>query len=197
MQTATLLADVEKHVRDLFLQYQHPYLIYHNLAHTGKVVTRTKEIAEFYKYNDLNKFIVMAAAWFHDTGHLQGDMDAHEQKSVGLMVEYLSSRNVDFNLIGEIGKCIMATKMPVNPVSLSEKIICDADTYHLGTEDFFEQNNLVKLELEARSGKTIENWHASSLVFMKTHHYYTSYCQQVLSEGKKKNIQKLISQNAE
>ena len=88
----------------------------------------------------------------------------------------------------------MATKMPVSPTTLSEKIICDADTYHLGTEEFFEQNNLVKLELEARLGITIENWHTSSLLFIQAHHYYTPYCQALLSDGKSRNIHRLIGQ---
>jgi predicted metal-dependent HD superfamily phosphohydrolase len=194
MQTAILLTEIEKHVRELFFKYQHPYLIYHNWQHTMRVVTHTKEIADYYKYNDVSLFIVLAAAWFHDTGHLQVNMDTHEQKSSALMVEFLSSKGIDPIIIEEISKCIMATKMPVNPTSLSEKIICDADTYHLGTEAFFEQNNLVKLELEARLGITIENWHTSSLAFIQTHHYYTSYCQALLAAGKDKNIQRLSGQ---
>lgn len=194
MQTAILLTAIEKHVRELFLKFQHPYLIYHNLQHTIQVVTHTKEIAEYYKYNEVSLFIVLAAAWFHDTGHLQVNMDTHEQKSITLMTDFLSSKGVDPIIIGEISKCIMATKMPVNPTTLSEKIICDADTYHLGTEAFFEKNNLVKLELEARLGITIENWHTKSLTFIQTHHYYTSYCQALLADGKSKNIQQLIWQ---
>ncbi len=197
MQTVTLLADIEKHVSGLFQQYQRPFLLYHNLQHTIEVVAHTKEIATFYQYNDLELFKVLAAAWFHDTGYLLADTNSHELKSTDLLVDFLFSRKVASNIVEEISKYIMATKMPVNPQSLSEKIICDADLYHLGTDDFFVHNKLVKAEVEARLGTVVDNWRNSTMSFMITHHYYTSYCQQLLNEGKQKNLQKLISQNAE
>ena len=43
-------------------------------------------------------------------------------------------------LIDAIASCIMATKLPRNPKNLLEEIICDADTYHLGTKDFKKTN---------------------------------------------------------
>ena len=198
MQIATLLAEIEKHVKGLFSQHPRPYLHYHNLYHTLQVVSHTKEIAQFYQYNDLDLFMVMAAAWFHDTGYLMADnTEVHEQKSIELMAEFLTTKNVAFNIIENISHFIMATKMPVNPQSLSEKIICDADLYHLGTDDFFNHNQLIKEELEARLHKPMENWRNSSLSFLITHHFFTTYCQDQLNEGKQKNLQKLIAQNSE
>ncbi|OQP42932.1 hypothetical protein A4H97_12330 [Niastella yeongjuensis] len=197
MHTATLLSDIEKHVKSLFSQYPRPNLIYHNLQHTVQVVTHTKEIAEFYQYNNLELFKILAAAWFHDTGYLLADSSTHELKSIDLLVDFLSTRRVDHRTIEEISKYIMATKMPVNPHTLSEKIICDADLYHLGTDDFFVHNKLVKAELEAKLGRKIEDWSNSTLSFMITHHFYTSYCQEHLNAGKQKNLQILISQQGE
>jgi predicted metal-dependent HD superfamily phosphohydrolase len=198
MQPASLLADIEKHVKDLFSQYPRPYLRYHNLYHTLQVVSHTKEIAQFYKYNDPDLFMLMAAAWFHDTGYLLADnTEMHEQKSIELMAAFLSSKNVAFHIIENVSKNIMATKMPVSPQTLSEKIICDADMYHLGTDDFFNHNQLVKEELEAKLHKPMENWRNSSLSFLITHQYFTTYCQELLNAGKQKNLQKLIGQNAE
>ena len=93
MQPASLLADIEKHVKGLFSQYPRPYLRYHNLYHTLQVVNHTKEIAQFYKFNDPDLFKLMAAAWFHDTGYLLADnMEMHEQKSSELMADFLSSK---------------------------------------------------------------------------------------------------------
>ena len=101
METVTLLTEIERYVRQLFSKYQRPYLIYHSLQHTTRVVTHTKEIAEYYKYNDLSLFIVLTAAWFHDTGHLQVNMDTHEQKSISIMVEFLSSKGIDATIMGK------------------------------------------------------------------------------------------------
>jgi predicted metal-dependent HD superfamily phosphohydrolase len=198
MPVASLLAEIEKHVKGLFSQHPRPYLHYHNLYHTLQVVSHTKEIAQFYKYNDQDLFTVMAAAWFHDTGYLLADnTEMHEQKSIEVMAEFLSAKNVAFNIIEKIASFIMATKMPVSPHSLSEEIICDADMYHLGTDDFFNHNQLVKEELEAKLNKPMENWRNSSVSFLITHRFYTTYCQDLLNEGKQKNLQKLIGQNNE
>lgn len=197
MQYSLLLKDIEAHVRELFEKYAHPYLLYHNLAHTISVVHHTHEIAEYYLYDTHHHFIVTAAAWFHDTGHLLTGMEGHEQKSVELMKVFLAPKNISDEIIQEISWCIMATRMPVKPFTLSEKIICDADTYHLGTEAFELQNNLVKLELEARTGNPVSNWHAASLAFIQSHRYYTSYCQQLLTEGKERNIHKLLAEKGE
>ena len=43
----------------------------------------------------------------------------------------------------EITGNIMATKIPRNPKNLLQQIICDADTYHLGTKDFKETNKKI------------------------------------------------------
>ena len=197
MHTATLLAEIEQHVKGLFAQYPRPHLFYHNLQHTIEVVAHTKEIAQFYQYNDGELFKIMAAAWFHDTGYLLADTNTHELKSIDLLIDFLFPRKVAPDITEEISKYIMATKMPVNPQSLSEQIICDADLYHLGTDEFFTHNKLVKAELEAKLGTTIENWRNSTLSFMINHHFHTTYCQEQLNAGKQKNLQLLISQNGE
>ena len=36
-------------------------------------------------------------------------------------------------LIQRVSSCIQATRMPQSPLSQVEKIMCDADLYHLGT----------------------------------------------------------------
>jgi hypothetical protein len=38
-------------------------------------------------------------------------------------------------LAEKIWQCIMATKRGSDPVSVAEKIICDADTYYFGTPE--------------------------------------------------------------
>ncbi|OQP60198.1 hypothetical protein A3860_34540 [Niastella vici] len=79
---------------------------------------------------------IFIAAWFHDTGYLFAGRYEHEQKGVEIMRELLIKLTRDSELIDEIEDCIMATKMPRNPKNILEEIICDADTYHLGTEHF-------------------------------------------------------------
>ena len=46
----------------------------------------------------------------------------------------------------------MATKFPRDPKNLLEQIICDADTYHLGTEEFEEMNKRMLEETKLKKG---------------------------------------------
>lgn len=194
MDTTTLLANIELHVRTLFKQHQQTYLYYHNLQHTLDVVQHTAEIAAHYKLHPSHQLIVLAAAWFHDTGQLFADYATHELKGKELMEEYLQQQDVPADIISEIGKCIMATKMPVHPVSLLEKIICDADTYHLGTDAFPAQDELVWQEMYARTGISMELRTEKTLAFMRSHQFYTAYCHSRLAEGKAYNIDQLVAQ---
>ena len=58
--------------------------------------------------------------------------------------------------------------MPRNPNNILEEIICDADLYHLGTNDFDKKGELYKNEIEALQGFKIpeKDWLQNNLKFM-------------------------------
>lgn len=58
------------YVSAIFSEYLKPELVYHNLEHTKLVAKRTLEIANYYKLGPTERFILIAASWFHDTGQL-------------------------------------------------------------------------------------------------------------------------------
>lgn len=186
-----MLAGIKEHVEQLFNTYTKPWLLYHNLAHTQQVVQHAEEIAAYYLLEEDILFVLLAAAWFHDTGQLLGDMATHEESGVQIMRSYLSDQQVDEKIQDEIAQCILATKMPVKPVTLIEKILCDADTYHLGTQDFIIMDKLVWQELELRLARTFDKHAEHTLHFLEAHTFYTAYCQQLLNEGKHQNMQQL------
>lgn len=64
---------VETHVSEMFQQSNDPKLVYHNLQHTQKVVSRAKEIAGHYNLIESDMLIVNVAAWFHDTGYMAAE----------------------------------------------------------------------------------------------------------------------------
>ncbi len=115
----------------------------------------------------------------------------HEETSVQFMKDFFYCKPIEQDTISDIAKCIMATKMPVTPTNLLEEIICDADTWHLGTKDFYRLDAMVWKELELRLTKCIENQVEKSLQFLESHRFYTSYCMGLLSAGKTKNIELL------
>lgn len=65
-----LSKEIPIYVSAVFYKYIKPELVYHNLEHTIRVVERTLEIVNYYKLGATERFILLAASWFHDTGHL-------------------------------------------------------------------------------------------------------------------------------
>src|ERR1700760_2750965 len=66
-----------------------PHYPFHNLSHTRQVVRRVREMARHYSLSGTEGFILVAAAWFHDVGHLYGPMTGHEERGVVIMRSHL------------------------------------------------------------------------------------------------------------
>ena len=188
MELSKKLKEMEKVVEELFLVNDKPYLLYHNINHTRNVVKRVQEIAAIYALNEEDLFVLQAAAWFHDTGHLFSNMAQHEEMGVQIMRIYLGDQ-LEEQMLTNIGNCILATNIKVNPVSLIEKILCDADTYHFGTPEFHITDPLVWREMEKRLEKTIVRKDEKSLHLLELHTFYTHYCVTLLNKGKQDNIE--------
>jgi len=189
-----LLEKITEHVLEYFKAQDDKTFIYHNKKHTEDVVNRTTEIANHYEVTPHDLFIVCAAAWFHDLGYMI-DRSHHETQSALLAENFLRSKEVGESDIKLVKSCIMATQMPQKPVSLLEKIICDADLYHLGTDEFSQKNKLLFKEYNNINHPPIDKteWQKKSVVFLEAHQYLTDYCQQLLNDGQQKNIEMLKS----
>jgi HD superfamily phosphodiesterase len=181
----------ESYVIGLFEKMQNEKLLYHNLQHTKTVVERAKEIAAHYNLSERDMLVLYVASWFHDTGHLYTPgFKGHEEKSVDVMRKFMNDYTSDAALQNEIEACILATRIPRNPGSLLQEILCDADTYHFGTKEFKETNKRMREEYsEEKIDK--QEWDENTLEMLNNHQYYTSYCKELLDEKKKNNIKKL------
>lgn len=184
----TLIKAVSKYVEKLFQEYFNPRLCYHNIEHTRNVVRRVGEISNHYHLSETERQIVTIAAWFHDVGHLISGSHEHEKKSVSSMKLFLICSNMSETTINKIAGCIMATKLPPHPENLLQMILCDADTYHLGTDEFWQSDIAVKRELEIMTGTSIDDWDKTTLSFLKEHQYFTDYCKSLLTRMKMENI---------
>lgn len=186
-----LIKQVSQYVERLFRDYFNPRLYYHNLEHTRNVVRRVVEICNHYHLSDKDCQIVTIAAWFHDVGHLISGSYEHERKSVSAMKLFLMCSNIDETTIDQIAGCIMSTKLPSHPENLLQMILCDADTYHLGTEEFWQSDIAIKREVEIMTGGTIDDWDRKTLFFLQSHQFFTAYCKNLLTQGKTDNISRL------
>lgn len=188
-----LLTEIQNYVDDYFKNHHDPKYVYHNINHTENVVRAATEIANHFQLNEADFFVVSAASWFHDLGYMS-DPGNHEEAGATIAAAYLQQKGLDEQLVNAVRQCILATKMPQAPGSLLEKIICDADLYHLGTDDFFHLSKLMRKEHELVAEDTTldkEEWNLKTLQLLEKHHYQTEYCQLLLNATKNKNQKKL------
>jgi len=168
-------------------------ICYHNIDHTIEVVEAAEIIGRNCHISDRELEIVIVAAWFHDTGYYLG-CNNHEEVSAQIASEFLLKHGKSKKFIEEIKKCIISTKVPQHPSSLLEKIICDADLYHLATEKFFEKSELLWKEFSKKDETvTSESWLNQSRQFIEAHRYHTKFGKEKLSPKLKKNLRLLTT----
>lgn len=165
---------------------------FHNLGHTQQVVNACKEMADHYQLNDEDRLPLLLAAWFHDTGYSMGYAN-HENSSIEIAKQFLAGQQAEESLAVKVIAYIEATKMPQKPANLAEEIICDADLYHLGTEQVGESGKALRQEINLTKNIHINKteWARTNIYFMEQHHYFTDYCRQKLEPAKQEYIRKL------
>lgn len=184
----------KQQVQSLFTQHHKPYLHYHNQKHTEQVVEKAVTIARHYELSPTECAILEIAAWFHDTGHLFGPTLGHEEVGVARFNEFIKAYPAYDLPVDRVSACILSTKMPQEPLTFLEAIICDADTYHLGTPYFTVTDALIKREITERTGTVQADWALKSLHLLQTHCYHTFYCHARLQESKQYNYDQYLEQ---
>ena len=89
---------------------------------------------------------------------------------------------------------ILATKIPQSPMTLLEKILCDADLDYLGRDDFYQIGN--KLHEEMRNGGLIETereWNLIQKTFLESHRYHTKFARANRENKKGQHLQEIAA----
>ncbi|WP_276503639.1 HD domain-containing protein [Terrimonas pollutisoli] len=185
-----ILGEAKKAVTEIFKNRVSPLFAFHNLEHTRQVVCAAGEIAGHYPLNDNDQFVLFISAWFHDTGFSAGHSEEHEKESIKLAEDFLYRCSEDKKLINRVSSGIQATHIPQEPGNLVEKILCDADLYHLGTNTFNIWNDNLRQELQNyyKTDFSEEEWCRLNIGFLKSHKYFTGYCLQNLEPIKQEWI---------
>ncbi|WP_029033416.1 Pycsar system effector family protein [Salinimicrobium terrae] len=191
----TLTGKAENFVQELFRKKLPNTFIYHNFKHTQRVVKSTKELIEKSEISVKQEEPLLLAAWLHDTGYIE-KYAGHEDESVHIAKDWLQKQDADQELIDEVSKLILASRMGAEPKDLSEKIIKDADTSHL-TKDYFEETSeFLRQELKLQKIKNYshQEWIEQNIeLFTERHQYYTPYARKNWTEGKNKNLYELLN----
>ncbi|WP_200978734.1 Pycsar system effector family protein [Echinicola sp. 20G] len=190
-----IIEKVSGYVKGHFQSNDTELFIYHNLEHTEDVVKAAAKIAESYSLTEEDHDALLVSAWFHDSGCWgRTELKDHENRSAKLAEDFLTQEGASINFISKVKSAIKSTKMPQNPNGLIEEILCDADLFHLGSEDYYDRS--LKLWEEFIQMKVFDidilSWLKSNLIFLGKHKYHTEYCKQNLMAGKQKNMADLV-----
>lgn len=185
-----ILSAARNFVTDFISHKVKPEFVFHNIEHTEGVADASSQMADHYRLNDDDRFVLMLAAWFHDTGYSSGKTEGHEEVSVQVATQFMHHHRVDDAQITRVSSAIMSTKMPQSPINLVEKILCDADLSHLASPDFKATSQLLKQERENLLGHKIpkKEWRKNNIQFLENHKYFTDYGQEILKPRKQENL---------
>jgi predicted metal-dependent HD superfamily phosphohydrolase len=189
------LQAVQQYITPLLQSKLSKNIKFHTLQHTQEVVAACHLISDKMGISGDDKFIVVLSAWFHDTGYTAGSSKNHEEASIEIANLYFQNQPVDEGVKKKVEGCILATKMPQSPETNLEQIICDADLFHLGTDDFEEKSKLLRTELIEFGDNDLskKDWRQINIRFLERHSYFTPYGQQQLQPQKDKHLLELLA----
>ncbi|MDX9758131.1 MAG: DUF5706 domain-containing protein [Bacteroidota bacterium] len=192
---SSLRALAAEYVTQLFATHLDDRYRYHNLAHTQDVVAAVVEIGTASGLDDTALEVVELAAWFHDTGIVRRYAD-HEPESAELAAEFLRARQVDPGRIERVRRCILVTDTRVTPVTLEEKVLCDADLAHIGGKRFWERGDDLRAERALLLGHHLDDrtWLREQIEFMSRRRFHTAAARDAYEEGLERNRKKLRKQ---
>ena len=188
---------VDEYIRDLFREELPDGIKYHDANHTlhpaKGVVAAANSIAISEKISELDRELLITAAYFHDTGYIR-EYEKNEPIAARMAGRILKLIGYKPSEIEKIQKMILATDLAVEPKTHIEKILCDADLDHFGRKDFF------KLDGKLREGRRIRGidvsddakWYRGTLSIIANHQYYTQSQRKLRENEKQKNIKRLL-----
>lgn len=183
--------DLEEFLLDKLERELPKYLHYHNLKHTIDVGIQAEILGQGEGISDEEMLLLKTAALFHDSGQTIQTRD-HELIGTQIAASILPKFGYTNEQIAEIQQIIMATKLPPQPITLLQKIICDADLDYLGRSDFIPVSNTLYKELnEQNLIGSINDWNKLQIKFLTPHHYFTETANKLREVNKQTQIERL------
>jgi predicted metal-dependent HD superfamily phosphohydrolase len=192
--TEQLLQETESYIKEYFEKHISAEYVFHDFEHTVQTVAAARTIGEGFQIDDREMLLLLLATWFHDTGYSEGPKD-HEERSCNNADHFLRGK-IPGEDLQTVLTLIRVTKVPQQPQTLLEKIICDADLSHLGMETYWDRTGKYRQEL-ILARKTVmseQDWVDFELNFMLNHNYHTVVANDFFNKRKAKHIQQLIKQ---
>jgi predicted metal-dependent HD superfamily phosphohydrolase len=187
-----LLSAAKEKVTKIFKEEVKPIYTYHNLTHTLKVVSAATTLANHAQITEDEKEMLLLAAYFHDTGFVQGQ-ENHELRSAKMADEWLESQNYPIEKREIISGVINSTRREAMPESELGKLLKDADLSGLSSRYYAIESENLREEWENLSGEEIDDldWLRTNLEFHKEHQYLSIAGIALYNSGKRAN-QKIL-----
>ena len=189
---------VDEYIRELFRDELPVGIKYHDADHTlhpaKGVVAVANKIAISEKISEHDRELLIAAAYFHDTGYIR-EFDKNEPIAARMAGRILKLIGYKPSEIKKIQKMILSTDLDREPKTHLEKILCDADLDNLGREDFLYLDGRLREGRRARGVDVSDDvkWYRGTLKLMENHQYYTHSQKALREKAKQKNIQRLLN----
>ncbi|NCA84924.1 MAG: HD domain-containing protein [Clostridia bacterium] len=184
--------NLKKAVLQMLSKELRPNLYYHDINHTLDVYHSAQRLAELEGIGEDDLLLIKTAALLHDSGMLNA-YDGHEAASCNIAREMLPRFGYTDDYIHRVCRMIHTTQLPQSAVTLSEKILCDADLDYLGREDFFMIAHRLRVEWNMQKVRvtTLREWYELQVKFLEAHTYFTPSARDTRSEGKQKNLNQI------
>ncbi len=169
-----------------------PNLFYHNVNHTLDVIHSVRVLTEKEAVSKTDLTLLELAALYHDTGFLERYHD-NEEFGVKRAKTELPKYGYPSDQIETVSGLILATKIPQDPKTELQRILCDADLANLGREDFYIKTEQLRRELSIMELREISlrEWYEDTLKFLESHNYWTVSAKDLWQNTKEKHIREI------
>ena len=162
-------------------------LTYHNVSHTKNVIDNAIFIGEKEQISAHELTLLKSAALLHDVGFLENHLN-HESLGCDFAKKHLPDFEYSAQEIDAICNMIMATKLPQTPKNHLSEILCDADLFYIGNNEY--EIYADKLFSEFKHNEVLitqEVWHKRQIDFLNSHHFFTKTAAEEREAKKQEN----------
>jgi len=171
-----ILLNIEDYVYHLHSKNSIHGNVFHNFPHTKKLVEIAEVIGNAARLKDADLEIVKVAAWFYDIGFLNKNSDPAKQ-SAEAAVAFLSQQNYPAENIEIAKNSLLSFDVDHNPGNPLEEVLSDSVNYYIGTKNYHDKSELMRMEIENFSSEKISErkWLKREIEILSIHKYYTKH----------------------
>lgn len=170
-------------------------VVYHDISHTLNVEKAAIRFAKLEGLDENSILLLQTAVLYHDAGFIL-EYHSNEEFAIQMAQNNLPKYGYSQEQIEVISKIILSTSASVEPETIMEKIMCDADHDYLGRADYYNVAKKLRIEME-NFGETMTDkaWIAYQLTYLENgHRFFTETAKNIRLQGKKSRIAELKDQ---